>query len=145
MKQSFSLSNILHARRHRRKRRAYARAYYWKNRRKLLDKNKKYYASTKAQRQRRQRLSQYGKTAIKHYREQMRAQKGLCSVCGKKMIQPHQDHNHKCCGKKRACSKCLRGLLCKTCNAILHYFENDKLKTAAERYLNKWILRRRKT
>jgi hypothetical protein len=54
-------------------------------------------------------------------------QSGVCALCG----QPEEersarlsiDHDHSCCGKDRACKKCIRGLLCNCCNRMLGYVE----------------------
>jgi hypothetical protein len=52
-------------------------------------------------------------------------QGGLCGVC-RKPLDPvvlrsiHVDHDHACCPTTRTCGKCVRGLLCDTCNPRLH-------------------------
>jgi hypothetical protein len=33
------------------------------------------------------------------------------------------DHDHACCPGKRSCGRCLRGLLHRTCNVAVGYFE----------------------
>jgi hypothetical protein len=49
---------------------------------------------------------------------------GTCALCGQEETNPRTafhsvDHDHTCCGKKFACKKCLRGLLCDSCNSRL--------------------------
>jgi hypothetical protein len=52
-----------------------------------------------------------------------------CAVC--RRPEPggkgrwHIDHDHSCCGKKRACKSCIRGLLCFSCNIALGYLGED--------------------
>lgn len=57
------------------------------------------------------------------YGEMLAAQDGKCAVC--RTDKPggtgrwHIDHNHVCCPGRRSCGKCIRGLLCSTCNGYL--------------------------
>jgi hypothetical protein len=58
------------------------------------------------------------------------AQDGACAIC--KSIPPEGvhlqvDHDHKCCVGKNSCGKCIRGLLCLTCNYGLGQF-NDSVE-----------------
>jgi hypothetical protein len=51
-------------------------------------------------------------------------QGGACALCGQEETNPRTafysvDHDHTCCGKKFACKKCIRGLLCDLCNSRL--------------------------
>jgi hypothetical protein len=53
-------------------------------------------------------------------------QGGRCAGCGKreslrrgKRTRLSVDHDHKCCPGERSCGKCIRGLLCATCNTTL--------------------------
>lgn len=50
------------------------------------------------------------------------AQDGRCKSCGD-VLKPghgtHVDHSHSCCPGKKSCGKCLRGLLCRSCNLML--------------------------
>ncbi len=48
------------------------------------------------------------------------SQQSRCALCGEDgTIQLAIDHDHSCCGRARACKKCIRGMLCAVCNLIL--------------------------
>lgn len=68
----------------------------------------------------------------------MKEQGGLCAICERELKHPYEDHNHSCCKVSPGCVACGRGLLCPSCNAGLHMFENTKLFHAALQYLAKW-------
>mgnify|MGYP001004238889 CR=1 FL=1 len=51
----------------------------------------------------------------------LEAQGGLCALCSTDLTQTkmHVDHDHSCCtGRRKACGKCVRGLLCVACNLL---------------------------
>lgn len=50
-----------------------------------------------------------------------------CAICGTTFStrSAHVDHDHRCCGAKKACIRCLRGMLCQTCNTALGKFGDD--------------------
>ena len=53
-------------------------------------------------------------------------QGGLCALCNHpegKNSRLSVDHDHSCCGPKRACKNCIRGLLCDLCNRMLGFAE----------------------
>lgn len=52
-------------------------------------------------------------------------QDSVCALCkrNRKLVI---DHDHNCCPNKRSCGKCVRGLLCDSCNKHLGWFENHK-------------------
>lgn len=79
----------------------------------------------------------YGLT-LPDYLFLLEKQNGVCAICKKpsdiKGRRLAIDHDHKCCPDQNTCGKCIRGLLCYTCNAGLGGLE-DYLKEA-EDYLN---------
>lgn len=50
-----------------------------------------------------------------------------CEICrrpfGERWSRATIDHDHRCCGGKRSCGSCVRGILCTTCNTALAGFE----------------------
>lgn len=61
-------------------------------------------------------------------------QNGLCAICynpipnalneeGRDMA--YVDHDHRCCSGDKSCGKCIRGLLCRSCNAGLGHFRDN--------------------
>lgn len=54
------------------------------------------------------------------------SQGGGCALCqssGPSKRRLAVDHDHDCCGSKRACKQCVRGLLCDGCNRLLGLVE----------------------
>jgi hypothetical protein len=73
------------------------------------------------------RLSRYHITESQ-YNKQLELQNNQCAICHKsfEFTKPQIDHDHKCCSiGGRSCGKCLRGLLCKSCNQILGILNDD--------------------
>jgi hypothetical protein len=62
-------------------------------------------------------------------RERMLTQQGgHCALCPivdseKRGFRLHIDHDHSCCSGDRCCGKCVRGLLCGGCNALIGMLE----------------------
>lgn len=50
---------------------------------------------------------------------------GKCHVC-KVNDGTSIDHDHSCCSKNRSCGKCVRGILCRSCNTALGSLKEDK-------------------
>jgi Autographiviridae endonuclease VII len=59
----------------------------------------------------------------------LECQGGGCAICGSS--EPggkgefHVDHDHACCPGEKSCGKCIRGLLCGSCNMSLGLFHDD--------------------
>lgn len=75
-----------------------------------------------------------------------RFQAGRCAGCRRATGASKRlavDHDHMCCPGPTSCGKCVRGLLCSTCNSTLAHFRDDA--HAFERmaaYLRQWPSRR---
>ncbi|WP_309317411.1 endonuclease VII domain-containing protein [Streptomyces salinarius] len=69
----------------------------------------------------------YGIT-LDDYTDLLDAQGGGCGICGHTPEDPLSlavDHDHACCSGRKACGKCVRGLLCADCNRVLGMFDDD--------------------
>lgn len=57
------------------------------------------------------------------YNEMLKAQGEKCYSCDRHQSEFEEvfqvDHNHSCCPGSKSCGKCIRGLLCGSCNLIL--------------------------
>src|ERR1700749_1122771 len=75
---------------------------------------------------RKYRISSYGLTQ-ELFDLLLGAQRNACGMCHEPFEERqliHVDHDHACCQRKnRSCGKCIRGLLCHTCNIALGYIE----------------------
>jgi hypothetical protein len=53
-------------------------------------------------------------------------QDGKCPICLDQLTDsPCVDHDHTCCGRDKACSRCVRGLLCSMCNSGIGYLRDS--------------------
>jgi hypothetical protein len=82
------------------------------------------------------------KISHKEYLEIYNKQNGCCAICGKPSSSLKRglsvDHDHKCCIGYKSCGKCIRGLLCITCNNGLGMFRDEvRLLKKAMEYLEK--------
>jgi hypothetical protein len=75
---------------------------------------------------RKYRVSSYGLTQ-EQFDRLLAAQQQTCGMCREPFKDGqliHVDHDHACCQRKnRSCGKCIRGLLCHTCNIALGHIE----------------------
>ena len=75
---------------------------------------------------RKYRIASYGLTQ-EEFGRLLDAQQHACGMCHEPFKAGqliHVDHDHACCrGKNRSCGKCIRGLLCHTCNIALGHIE----------------------
>ena len=85
----------------------------------------------------------YGLTQ-EEYDRIFEAQRRCCAIC----LEPPPpsrllsvDHDHSCCPGERSCGRCVRGLLCVRCNALLHALEAGEWRERAERYLDREIVK----
>lgn len=93
--------------------------YYKNNKTEIRYKNRAYVIKKK-----------YGIT-LNEYEKILIKQNYSCAIC-KKHIENfsknlHVDHDHKCCSENSACSKCIRGLLCYSCNSLLGFAKDDTI------------------
>lgn len=80
--------------------------------------------------------AKYGLTA-ESYQAMFDAQGGRCAICqvhhsettdigrGGKRVHFAVDHDHTCCPGKVSCGKCIRSLLCRSCNTGIGHFKDD--------------------
>jgi hypothetical protein len=69
------------------------------------------------------------------------AQEGKCAICAQPLAPgklTHVDHNRRCCsGEGDTCGKCVRGLLCNTCNTHLGVVEKPGFVERCREYLER--------
>ncbi len=84
-----------------------------------------------------QRKLKYG-LEPERYQEWLEEQGHACAICEVPFtakLRPHVDHDHSCCpDHAKSCGKCVRGLLCSSCNNGLGRFNDDPdiLRKAAD-------------
>lgn len=73
------------------------------------------------------------------FESKLREQEGKCPICLSVLNNPDVDHDHSCCGQRKTCGRCTRGLLCRNCNtAIGMLFEAPEVLQRAISYLREW-------
>lgn len=75
--------------------------------------------------QHRRALRAYNLT-VEQYDAMLAEQGGRCAICRSSDPGPkswHVDHDHDCCPAGGSCGKCVRGLLCHSCNLLLGHAE----------------------
>lgn len=71
----------------------------------------------------------------------MKAEQGdRCLICGNKPHLLVVDHDHKCCPQRhKTCGKCVRGLLCRSCNTLIGLAkESEEVLSKAIEYLQSY-------
>ena len=85
---------------------------------------------------------------LDQYEELLTKQGGVCAICQRRetrvqcgVLQPLAiDHDHKCCPEKKSCGRCIRGLLCESCNLALGLLGEDPQRIhAVLLYLQKGV------
>ena len=74
-----------------------------------------------------QNLKRYGITPEQLDR-MLESQGYACAICKRDFTEElpkHIDHNHACCPGPYSCGKCVRGLLCQSCNQGIERFKED--------------------
>jgi len=70
----------------------------------------------------------YGITS-EQFDTMLSAQNGTCATCDTLASETtksfHVDHDHSCCPGEFTCGKCVRGLLCFSCNMALGYAQDN--------------------
>lgn len=79
-------------------------------------------------------LRRHGLT-IDGFESQLADQGGVCAICGTGDPAPKSrfcvDHDHGCCPGAHSCGRCVRGLLCDTCNRTIAIDDPGRLRAAA--------------
>ena len=74
--------------------------------------------------------------SIDDYDKIFESQGGVCKICHKPPVVERLcvDHNHSCCPGLKSCGKCIRGLICRRCNSMLGFADDntDRLRSAIE-------------
>lgn len=118
------------------------KSYYERNRTRILAGIKEYYLANENKLKRNQLKTRYSLT-LERFNEMISEQNNQCAICSKDFSEtnkPCVDHDHSCCnGKKRSCGKCVRGLLCNSCNKAVGLLKDsvETFKKATE-YLKKY-------
>ncbi len=77
---------------------------------------------------------------IERFNEMLEEQDGKCKLCKDVLLKtPCVDHDHSCCPGKTSCGKCIRGLICFSCNTALGNMKDSvgRLQLAID-YLTIW-------
>lgn len=75
-------------------------------------------------------IIKYGIT-VAEFENKLAEQNNKCLLCRKdfgatkKEGLPHIDHDHSCCPGRKACGKCVRGILCNRCNTAIGSMNDD--------------------
>jgi hypothetical protein len=110
-------------------------AYYYKNKEKISQRNLFYHIQKK-----------YGINKEK-FIALLNSQNGKCKICEVNLRLSGKiggdkfniDHDHTCCAANKSCGKCIRGILCGSCNMGLGSMkDNSNLLRLAANYLDSY-------
>lgn len=111
----------------------YNRAYYNANRERIREQQSAYGYANRPK----LAVARKGLTAEK-VQELRDEQGGRCAICPSELTIPNIDHDHSCCPGSSSCGKCVRGLLCASCNHMLgKAYDRPEVLEAAARYLRR--------
>lgn len=109
----------------------------------MRERRKNYKPPVRERRQlsaRRYRLVNIYSITPEQYDHMLEKQGGVCAICEKssedRMLSV--DHDHACCPGPRSCGRCVRGLLCITCNTTIARLEDQGWGERAQEYLAKY-------
>lgn len=86
------------------------------------------------------RLHETWRMSESDYQILLDRQSGVCAVCQRPPLEGKYldvDHDHACCPSNRSCGRCVRGLLCRSCNSGLHMVERPERMARALAYLGR--------
>jgi hypothetical protein len=90
-----------------------------------------------------QRIKAHGIT-VEVFLEILEAQDGKCRICAVELNSRSGqciDHDHSHCPGNFSCGECIRGILCKGCNTLLGFANDDVARLQASiDYLEQWRL-----
>ena len=112
---------------------------YYSNNREHVKAKSKEWREANPDKVRANHLRQLYGISLEQYDSMVAAQENKCAICIKVVDDLCVDHDHNCCPGSKSCGKCVRGLLCQTCNSGLGFFKDssDMLKSA-DSYLSKY-------
>jgi hypothetical protein len=89
------------------------------------------------------RLKRFYNISLEIYETILVSQGDRCKICFIKQSETEKifqiDHDHECCPGLITCGKCIRGILCFTCNNMLGSAQdNPTLLINAARYLSEY-------
>lgn len=88
-------------------------------------------------------LKRYYGIDTKQYEDMLEKYNGGCYICGKTKKENGNrylsvDHDHSCCPSGKSCGKCVRGILCDTCNRAVGLLQdNPENAMAVAQYIQK--------
>ena len=102
--------------------------------------SKEHYEKNK-ERGRPRRIERTFGITIEDYNNLLDQQNNCCAICGGVNEDGKAlsiDHDHSCCPGRKSCGKCVRQILCNSCNSMLGYARDDiEILEAAKKYLER--------
>lgn len=99
---------------------------------------RKWYADHPDGLRRRDLRIKYGLT-LEDFNEMLEIQGGCCAACCRVSDKWTVDHDHSCCPGQKTCGKCVRSILCSTCNTALGMAGDSSLRLRLlAHYIDSW-------